>query len=166
MKEVKISTEKCLAVYNILGNCKYGKLEDADKIRLWRIVRQLRPIGEQYSEDCKDAGEKMRSDEFKSLEAKMAELERKEMREFGDISTPQREQEFIMSLMSKNNEYSEYRRKLVEVSALIRKAVEDLAKQEVTINVEALGDDAFAKLMSSNEWTMKQVDLVGSVICD
>lgn len=164
MKKVKISTEKCLAVYNILGNCKYGKLEDADKIRLWRIVRQLQPVAEGFAADRADAARRLRPEGMDETEQRMAALERERMAAFGDISTPQREQAFVRQLMADSPEYADYRRELARMQQTVGEAVSQMAARTVELAFEPLTEEAFARLMGGNEWTMAQAVAAGEVI--
>lgn len=166
MKEKTIKTEKVLAVYNIIGKCKYTKMDDDDKIKMWKAVRSIRPIAEQFDEDCKDAKEKLRSDEYKAKEIEMAKYEQEEMAKYGTVSNRAQEQAFVMSLIAKNKDYADYQKKVAEMNALIHKAVKELAEKEVTVSFEPLSDDAFGKLMASNEWTMTQVQTVGDFLTE
>jgi hypothetical protein len=56
----KIKTSEILAAYNTLNSAKYGSMDDADKIKVWKITRVLKPIATKFDEDSKDAAEKMK----------------------------------------------------------------------------------------------------------
>jgi len=44
--------------------------------------------------------------------------------------------------------------------------VKDFADKEVELEIEPLTEDAFAKLMASNEWTMEQAVVLGDIVCE
>ena len=48
---------------------------------------------------------------------------------------------------------------------MVNDAVKEFADTEVAVSFECLSDDAFGKLMASNEWTMEQVTMLGDIIC-
>jgi len=62
-------------------------------------------------------------------------------------------------------EYEAFVKEFKEYNRLVGKAIEDFAKKEVKIEFEPLTDEAFAKLMTSNEWTMGQVVALSEIIC-
>lgn len=153
-----IKTSEVLAAYNILNTAKYGSMEDADKIKTWKITRALRPIATKFDEDSKDAAEKM-----------------KPKYEGGFDETLQKAQEYermihdtkvdAKKLPMGAAEYDAFIKEFKEYNKLVGKAIEDFAKKEVKIEFEPLTDEAFAKLMTSNEWTMGQVVALSEIIC-
>ena len=48
---------------------------------------------------------------------------------------------------------------------LLAKAVKEFADAEVELEFDALSEDAFAKLMASNDWTMQQIGFLADNIC-
>ena len=55
-----LKTEKVLSAYQVLSTAKYGKLDDADKIKVWKIARQMKPVAEKFEDDSKSAAEAMK----------------------------------------------------------------------------------------------------------
>ena len=158
MKKI-IKTSEVLAAYNILNTAKYGSMEDADKIKVWKITRALKPIATKFDEDSKDAAEKM-----------------KPKYEGGFDETLQKAQEYermirdtkvdVKKLPMGAAEYDAFIKEFKAYNELVGKAVEDFAKKEVTINIELLSDDAFGKLMASNDWTFGQTTALSEIICE
>ena len=56
----KVKTEQVLGAFNVLNTAKYAKMDDADKIKVWKIARALKPIATKFDEDSKDAAEKLK----------------------------------------------------------------------------------------------------------
>lgn len=158
MKKITIKTSEILTAYNVLNNAKYGSMDDADKIKVWRICRTLKPVATKFEEDNKDAAEKFKAEvkDFEELLPKAQEYER----------------------MLQNNEdmskspigaaqYDAFIKDFKHYNELVGKAVEKLANKEVTISFEALTDEAFGKLMASNtDWKMSQVMALSDIICE
>ena len=154
-----IKTSEILAAYNVLNAAKYGSMEDADKIKVWKITRALKPIATKFDEDSKDAAEKM-----------------KPKYEGGFDETLQKAQEYERMIRDTKvdakklpmgaAEYNAFIEKFKEYNKLVGKAVEDFANKEVTINIEPISEDAFGKLMASNEWTVEQAMEIGTLIIE
>lgn len=137
MKMIKVNDVKNL--YNILKNAKYSKLDDTDKIKVWKITRVLKPIVDKYNEDIKDATESLIPYD-------------------GFITDYQKAQVYEKTKEGMTEE--EYRKFLIEwanYNKLINTTAKDLSEKEVELEFEHLDEQGFSKLMSSNDWTMEQV---------
>ena len=152
-----IKTSEILAAYNVLNSAKYGSMEDADKIKVWKITRALKPIATKFDEDRKDAAEKFKpkDKDFDEKYQKAQEYER-------IIRDPKAD---TKKLPMGAAEYDAFIEKFKEYNKLVGKAVEDFANKEVKVSFEPLSDDAFGKLMASNEWTMGQAVALSEIIC-
>lgn len=156
MKKQTIKTEKVLAAYNILNAAKYTKLDDADKVKVWKIARALKPIATKFDEDSKDAADKMKPEGFSDNLAKAQEYERVTKDADADTS----------KLQMGASEYSKFIEELKKYNKLVSDAVREFADKEVEVEFELLSEEAFGKLMASNEWTMEQTVEIGMLIVE
>ncbi|MBQ1772623.1 MAG: hypothetical protein IIZ97_00015 [Prevotella sp.] len=152
----KVRKELLLVVFNVLNTAKYGKLDDQDKIKVWKIARMMKPIATKFDEETKDAAEKMKpGDDFDDRLQKAQEFERLRNTN-GDMSkSPMgaaEYQEFIV-------EFKNYQK-------LVSDAVKEYADKEVEIEFEPVSEEVFGKLMSSNDWTVDQTTTLGDFICE
>lgn len=152
MKNVKIKTEKVLAVYNILKGASYQKMSDEDKIKLWKVARLLKPIATKFEGDCEDASEKLKPDGFDDCLEKAKEYEAKKRQGDGDL--PMTEVDYLQFI---NGDWAKFNR-------LLSDAVKEFADEEVDLEFEPLPEEAFASLMSSNDWKLDQVMTVSELI--
>ena len=155
MTKKTLKTSEILNIYNVLNSAKYTKMDDADKIKAWKICRKLKPIATKFDEDSKDAAEKMKpADNFDEKFQKAREYERltNEHKPAIDIMTTAEYDEFIKTLKAYNKTVGD--------------AVKEFAEKEVKIEFEPLTEEAFGKMISSNEWTMAQVTTLGDFICE
>lgn len=155
MKKETVKTSEILKVYNIIGSAKYGKMTDEDKIKVWKIARKLKPVATKFEEDSKDAAEKMKpSEDFDEKLQKAQEYER--LRAKGeptiDIMTTADYDAFIVM-------FKDYQK-------VVNKAISEFADKEVEVNFDKISEEAFGKLMASNDWTMEQVATLGEFICE
>lgn len=153
--KTKITTEKVLNAYRIISGAKYTKMDDADKIKVWKIARALKPVATKFDEDSKDAAEKMKpSEDFADNLQKAQEFER--------IT---KEKDFDASKLPMGAaEYNEFIKKLQDYNRLVGEAVKEFADKEVEIEFEPLSEESFGKLMASNEWTMEETVEIGMLI--
>lgn len=157
MKQLTMTTEKVLAAYRTLSTAKYSKMEDADKIKVWKIARKMKPVATKFEEDSQDAAEKMKpSEDFDEKLRKAQEYERITRQPDFDA------QKLPMCVA----EYNEFLDKFNAYNRLVNDAVKDFADKEVELEIEPLTDDSFGKLMASNEWTMEQAVVLGDIITE
>lgn len=150
----KVKTEKVLGAFNVLNTAKYAKMDDADKIKAWKIARALKPIATKFDEDSKDAAEKLKPEGFDDDLRKAQEYERVTKDKDADAS----------KLEMGAAEYDEFIKKLKEMNKVVADALKEFANKEVDIDFEPISEDAFTKLMASNDWTMEQAVMIGELI--
>lgn len=150
-----IKTEKVLSAYRVLSTAKYGKMDDGDKIKVWKIARTLKPVADKFEDDSKDAAEKFKpSGDFSERLQKAQDYER--MVKDGNAD--------ITKLPMGAAEYGEFVKEFQKYNKLVGDAIKEFADKEVELEFEKLSEDAFGKLMASNEWTMEQAMEIGMLI--
>jgi len=152
MEKQTIKTEKVLNAYRVLSTAKYSKMADEDKIKVWRIARTLKPVADKFDDDSKDAAEKFKpSEDFDEKLQKAQEYER-------TIRNTEKDSE------ERAVEYGKFVGEFNAYQKLVNDAVKEFANKEVEVEFEKLSEDAFGKLMASNEWTMEQTMEIGMLI--
>ena len=155
--KIKIKTEKVLEAFNILKAATYQKLDDADKIKLWKIARVMKPIATKFEEDSKDAAEKLKPKGFDEMLAKAQEYERVMKDPNADAS----------QLKMSAAEYDNFLKgDWQEFNKLISKALKEFADAKVDLDFEPLSEDAFTKLLSSNSWDVSKAMILGDLIVE
>ena len=139
--------------YQVLRNAKYQKLEDADKIKLWKVSRQLKPIALKAEEDFKDAATSLKPDGFDKNLEKARAYEKAKAEELTEL--PMSEEEYKAFLV----EFKEF-------DNLVKKALKEFQEKEVTVKFDALSEEAFGSLMASNEWTLAQLENIEWLVED
>lgn len=152
MKKVKLTTEKVLTAFNVLKGASYQKMTDDNKIKLWKIARSMKPIATKFEDDSKDAAEKLKPEGLDEQLEKAKEYEAKKQK--GDTDLPMTEAEYLAFI---NGDWAKFNK-------LLAKAVKEFADAEVELEFDALSEDAFAKLMASNDWKVDQVMTVADLI--
>lgn len=151
-----LKTEKILSAYRVISTSKYSKLDDADKVKVWKIAKAMKPVATQFDEDSKDAAEKLKpTDDFGERLQKAQEYER----------MLQANEDMSKSPMGAA-EYNAFLKEFQDYNKLVSDAVKEFADKEVELVFEGISEDAFGKLMASNEWTMEQVIEIGTLIVE
>ena len=143
---IKVNDVKNL--YNILKGAKYSKLDDSDKIKVWKITRVLKPITEQLDEDIKDATTSLVPYENFFADYQKAQAYEKN-RENSNMS---------------DEEYKAFIVEFIKYNKLINDTIKDLSEKEVEVSFDSLDEQGFSKLMASNDWTLEQVMQLETII--
>jgi len=151
-----VKTIDVFNVYQIIGNAKLGKMEDADKLKIWKLARALKDVAVKYDEDRKDAADKMKPSE--DFDVKMQKVQEYELA-WRDANSDK-------SKYISTDEYIALRRDYRAYDALVGKAIADLGAVTVDIDIEPLTEEACLALQAGNDWTMWQVVAVGEVCCE
>ena len=147
----QIKTDALLKVFNVLNGAKYGKMDDADKIRVFKIVRKLKPIAEAFEDESKDAAEKLKFEGFDSLLEKAKEYEAMVKKEGEELPmTAEEYNKFISDFKNYNK--------------LVGEAIKEFAERENELDFDGITEDAFNKLMNSNDWTFGQAAALEVII--
>ena len=151
MKKTTIKTEEVLVLYNILNNSKYGKLDDADKVKVWKITRALKPIAKQFEDDSKDAAEKLKPSDYENFTD--------DLQKFYEYN-----QKNGVGCQMTLEEYQAFQPVYKKYQEQINKALKEYGEKEVAVEYDTITEDAFTKFMNSNDWNFAQAVAVGEKI--
>ena len=145
MKSIELRTKEVSEAHSLISTARYQKLSDDDKVKVWKISRKLSPIAEQYSKDAEDAKQRLLPSEDFPQRLQMG-LKYQSLRDSGEKDLPMTEEEFTKIAAEWNN-----------YNAILDKALRDRAEEKQTIEINTITEDAFGRLMASNDWTFEQV---------
>lgn len=152
-----IKTKTVLSAYSLLGTAKYTQLDNADKIRVWKIASQMKPLAEKYNELRMDAAAKFKpeTEGFDKMLEKAQNFER-------IIRLPNAKREDLPMGAAEYNSF------MVEVMTpydrLVEKALQPFVDKTVTLDIDELSMEAFGALIGSNDWIMDKVIELGDLI--
>ena len=151
----KLKTSKVLVAHNILANAKYGKMESADRIKVWKIARKLAPVAEKFDADTKDAAEKMKpTEDFNDRLQAAQEFEKAQKDKTIDAT----------KLKMGAAEYQAFVKELQAYNKEVEEAVKEFGEKEIEIEFEPISESAFEKLMDSNDWNFAQATEIGNLV--
>ncbi len=140
--EKSLKTLEIVNAYQLLGNAKYNKLDDAEQIKIWKLSRLMKPIAKEAEEAQQDALQSLVPDEFRQKVQKAQEY------------TEARKAGIKDNLPMTDKEYVEYLTEFKKYNILVGKAFDEVLQKEVTIDYEPLSEDTVGLLVTCNEWPM------------
>ena len=155
MKKIRIKNEEVLHAFNIINAANYKQLDDADKIKLYKIARAMKPSARQFEDDSRDAAEKLKPE---GIDAKLEKA-----REY-ELKTKKGETDKLPMTV---DEYQAFlQEEWLPFNSLVQKAVREFADKVVDLEFEPLSEEAFGKLMASNDWTVEKAMTIGALIVE
>ena len=145
MKKVSVKTEKVLVVYNLLNVAKLGALEDADKFKVIKILRVLKPVATSFDDFREDAVKKLKPEGYDEKIQLGVKPEKYPMS--GD--------EFVDMTYHVINPFN----------TALKNVTESEAKKEVELELEPIKEDVLLKLAGTNDWSVGQIDEVSELVC-
>ncbi len=142
MKNVDI-----VEVYKALSDAKLSKMEDADKFIVIKAVRAMRPIATEFESFSKEVGEKMRDDRFEEMQKKAQEWQEKG--ESVAFTTKER--------LEINAYFQNYQKQ-------IEKCIKEESEVEHSLDFTLLSEEAFLKLLASNDFKAGLADKLASAL--
>ena len=156
MKKVVLKTKKVLAVFNLLNVAKLGEMEDANKIKVFHILRALKPVATKYDEFYKDAVEKLKPEGYDEKILKWNECREKIQLGVKMEKLPMDGDDFVDMTYKVINPFNK----------AINDATDKEAETEAEVEFEPISERAFMKLVKANDWNVGQIDELNELVCE
>ena len=153
----KVKTKEVLVAWQVLGQAKYDKLDSDQKVHVFHIGQQLKPIATAFSDYSADAAEKMQpSADFQERWDKAKVYETMTANPKADMEQlpmgPAEYKEFMVK------EYFPFDR-------LWKKAIKDEGDKEVELKFDPISEEVLFALSDTNKWNVDQTTAVAAVVC-
>lgn len=153
----KVKTKEVLVAWQVLGQAKYDKLDSDQKVHVFHIGQQLKPIATAFSDYSADAAEKMQpSADFQERWDKAKVYETMTANPKADMEQlpmgPAEYKEFMVK------EYFPFDR-------LWKKAIKDEGEKEVELKFDPISEEVLFALADTNKWNVDQTTAVAAVVC-
>jgi hypothetical protein len=153
----KVKTKEVLAAWQVLSQAKFDKLDDNEKVHVFHIGQELKPIATAFSDYSADAMEKMKpSGDFQ---------ERWDKAKIYETMT-QNPNANMDELPMGPAEYKDFMLKdYFKFDRLWRKAIKEEGDKEVTLKFAPLDESTLFQLADANKWNVDQSTAVAAVVC-
>ncbi len=148
--KIKEKTGVLAEAFAVLNSAKITKIDDKNKIKVWRIARAIKPYAKGFSEDREDAKAKLLPETFNDTLAKAQNYERA----MHECKQPEISKDEYLALISEIKRCDE----------LVGHAIKDLGEKEVELDIEPIKEDVFCNIISENGWTVGQAMLLDMIV--
>lgn len=138
-----MKVKSIVEAYELLGNAKTTNLEDSDKGKILKARKAMRPIADEFEAFLKDVQEMFKPEGWEETQKKLAQWQQE-----GEKTTLSEEERIAIN------------KALISYQSAIDKTVWAEIDKEVEIEIEKLSEGSDIKLMSANDWTPNQLDLI------
>ena len=150
MKTIEITN-----IFAVLNEAKLTKMEDADKFKVIKALRAIKPIAKGYEDFVEEAKNKLKADDHdKMTEKARAWNKDNQGKKVGELT-----QEEIDELNAINKYFSDY-------NSRVENCVKEEAEKEVELTFDKLNEEAFGKLVASNDWTCGQIMALSDAVAE
>lgn len=153
-----IKTNDILAAFTVLSTAKYSAMDDNGKVKVWKIARVLKPIANKFKEDSEDAAKTLKPEVeggYDETLAKAQEFVRMQEANEDMSKAPMIQAEFDAF----DKVYGDYQKLIID-------ALTEFSEKDVEVEFEPLDEDAFSKLVASNDWQINQAFALEEIICE
>lgn len=145
-----MKTINIVSAYRTVNTAKLTKMEDTDKYRVIKAIREMKPVVESFDSFVSDARERLKPEDFDTMQKKAAQWQKE-----GDATTLTVEERVELNLY-----FEDYNRKVEE-------CVKEESEKEHELKFGRLSEESFCKLMASNpDWDVKTAVQVEEVLVE
>lgn len=139
-----------VTAYRTINASKLTKMEDTDKYKVIKAIREMKPVVESFDSFVSDARERLKPEDFDTMQEKAAQWQKE-----GDATTLT-----VEDRVELNRYFEDYNRKVEE-------CVKEESEKEHELKFGRLSEEAFCKLMASNpDWDVKTTVQVEEVLVE
>lgn len=146
-----MKTSDCIQAATSLRTAKVTKMEDKEKMTVIKAMRALDKVAKEYEALVKEVKEKLKDERFDNMSRRVEEFNA--LHRDGQALTTKEQQE----VKELNNYFANYNKRLDEV-------LKGEYEREVTVEYERLTEDAFGRLVASNDFTVQEIINIEAVL--
>lgn len=153
---VKIKTVDAVNAYEALKSLKLSTIDDDMMINIWRNIKMLRKITEEYKKDIEDSRNVINDDEFDKMQNRLhiARI-REEKVKNGEYTLTNEDRNDV-------NEINEY---FAKYSAKVEKFNKEIDDKEVSLDIIKITDNDFLKVLKANDKDFSYMEQFEWMIC-
>ena len=150
MKTIEITN-----IYVVLNEAKLTKMDDADKFKVIKVLRVIKPVAKGYKDFVEEVKNKLKGDDNdKMIEKAQAWNKDNQGKKVNELT-----QEQIDELNTINTYFAEYNKR-------VESCLKEEAEKEVELTFDKLNEEAFGKLVASNDWTCGQIMALSDAVAE
>lgn len=143
-----MKTSTIIEVYQLLNNAKLTKMESKEKFQVIKIMRAMKPVAEEWDSFVKTIDEKLKGENHEEMLAKAQQWQKE-----GEKTTLSLDERMAV------NEY------FGKLDRERRELIASEQSKEVNILFDKLTEEAFERLVDSNDFVVGQILALQEAIC-
>lgn len=147
-----ITTNKIIDAFYLIASAKVSTLENADKIKIWKIMRAFKPIASSFEDALRDAQDKFRPQDYTEH---IEELKKYDQCKKDGLKTE------IDAVT-----YKKYIEEMRSYDQLVGDAIQSDLTHENEVEFEPISSDVFELALIENGWDMSQAMMLEIIIND
>lgn len=153
---VSIKTIDAVNAYEALKSLKLSTIDDDMMINIWRNIKTLRKISEEYRKDVEDSRNVINDDEFNIMQQRLHSARiREEKMKNGEYTLTDDDRKDV-------NEINEY---FAKYSAKIEKFNKEIDDKEVNLDIIKITDSDFLKILKANDKDFSYMEQFMWMLC-
>lgn len=143
---MKIQTIKAVSAYKTLKDIKVSSMSDEAMLSIWKDIKALRPISDEYDKSMEETRTTLMDDDFKAMQARLQKAQERErkVKSEGYVMTDADRKETL----DINAWFSDWNKKG-------EKYLKDLADKEVEVKVEKVEAAELLKAFKKSDKTFE-----------
>lgn len=143
-----MKTSTIIEVYQLLNTAKLTKMESKEKFSVIKIMRAMKPVAEEWDSFVKTMDEKLKGDNHEEMLAKAQQWQKE-----GEKTTLSLDER-----MAVNEYFAKFNKDRTEM-------INSEQSKEVNIIFDKLTEEAFERLVDSNDFNVGQILALQEAIC-
>ena len=152
---MKIKTITAVNAYNILKAIKVASLSDSSAISVWKTIRQLRPIANDYEVQNDQVVKSMEDGEFEKMSERLTNAKTREQKVLnGEYKLTKKEEKDVEEI---NKYFNSFNSKLT-------KYFNELENKMIDIDVVKIPSDEIIRVLKGDDDTFQSLEAIDFLI--
>lgn len=152
---MKIKTITAVNAYNILKAIKVASLSDSSAISIWKTIRQLRPIADDYEVQKDQVVKSMEDGEFEKMSERLTNAKTREQKVLnGEYKLTKKEEKDVEEI---NKYFNSFNSKLT-------KYFNELENKMIDIDVVKIPSDEIIRVLKGDNDTFQSLEAIDFLI--
>ena len=152
---MKIKTITAVNAYNILKAIKVASLSDSSAISIWKTIRQLRPIADDYEVQKDQVVKSMEDGEFEKMSERLTNAKTREQKVLnGEYKLTKKDEKDVEEI---NKYFNSFNSKLT-------KYFNELENKMIDIDVVKIPSDEIIRVLKGDDDTFQSLEAIDFLI--
>ena len=152
---MEIKTITAVNAYNILKTIKVASLSDSSAISVWKTIRQLRPIADDYEVQKDQVVKSMEDDKFEKMSERLTNAKTREQKVLnGEYKLTKKDEKDVEEI---NKYFNSFNSKLT-------KYFNELENKMIDIDVVKIPSDEIIRVLKGDDDTFQSLEAIDFLI--